>query len=238
MFDPKYVYTDPKYANMEIFILSDNRIAKYVSIGLVAILLVSTVMAASGTINVLMLPDLSDWNTEKFSGETSYELVNIDDRPAIKAVSNSSASGMVREIKVDLTKTPYLNWSWKVDSTFDGLDETKRSGDDYAARVYVVISGGIFFWRTRAISYTWASVQPKGSNSPNAYSGNVIMVAVDSGQEYAGQWVTQKRNVLEDLKTLHGIDKTHIDAVAIMTDTDNSNKSATAYYGDIYFTAD
>lgn len=218
--------------------MSDNRIVKYVSIGLVAILLVSTVMAASGTVNVLMLPDLSDWDTEKFSGETSYELVNIDDRRAIKAVSNSSASGMIREIKVDLTKTPYLNWSWRVDSTLDVLDETKKSGDDYAARVYVVISGGIFFWRTRAISYSWASVQPKGSNWPNAYSGNVIMVAVDSGQEYAGQWVTQKRNVLEDLKTLHGIDKTHIDAVAIMTDTDNSNKSATAYYGDIYFTQD
>jgi len=218
--------------------LSDNRIAKCASIGLLTILLVSTVMAASGTVNVLMLPDLSDWDTKEFSGETSYELVNIDDRPAIKAVSDGSASGMVREIKVDLTKTPYLNWSWKVDSTLGDLDETKKSGDDYVARVYVVISGGIFFWRTRAINYTWASVHAKGSSWPNAYTGNVIMVAVDSGQEHAGQWVTQKRNVLQDLKTLHGIDKTYIDAVAIMTDTDNSNRSATAYYGDIFFTED
>jgi hypothetical protein len=218
--------------------LSDKRIAKYASICLVAVLLVSTVMAASGTVNVLTLPDFSDWDTKEFSGETSYELVNIDDRPAIKAVSNSSASGMIREIRVDLTKTPYLNWSWKVGSSLGDLDETKKSGDDYAARVYVVISGGVFFWRTRAINYTWASVQPKGSSWPNAYTGNVIMVAVDSGQEYAGQWVTRKRNVLEDLKTLLGIDATNIDAVAIMTDTDNSNKSATAYYGDIYFTED
>ncbi len=218
--------------------MSENRIAKYASIGLLTILLVNTVMAENGTVNVLTLPDLGDWNAKEFSGETSYELVNIDDRPAIKAVSNSSASGMVREIKVDLTKTPYLNWSWKVDSTLGDLDETKKSGDDYVARVYVVISGGVFFWRTRAINYTWASVHPQGSSWPNAYTGNVIMVAVDSGQEYAGQWVTQKRNVLEDLKTLHGIDKTHIDAVAIMTDTDNSNRSAIAYYGDIYFTED
>jgi hypothetical protein len=218
--------------------LSENRIAKYATIGLLTILLVSSVMAENGTVDVLTLPDLGDWKAKKFSGETSYELVNIDDRLAIKAVSDSSASGMVREIKVDLTKTPYLNWSWKVDSTLGELDETKKSGDDYAARVYVVISGGMFFWRTRAINYTWASAQAKGSSWPNAYTGNVIMVAVDSGQEYAGQWVTQKRNVLQDLKTLHGIDKTHIDAVAIMTDTDNSNRSATAYYGDIYFTED
>ena len=218
--------------------MSENRIAKYATIGLLTIFLVSSVMAENGTVDVLTLPDLGDWKAKKFSGETSYELVNIDDRLAIKSVSDSSASGMVREIKVDLTKTPYINWSWKVDSTLGELDETKKSGDDYAARVYVVISGGMFFWRTRAINYTWASAQAKGSSWPNAYTGNVIMVAVDSGQEYAGQWVTQKRNVLQDLKMLHGIDKTHIDAVAIMTDTDNSNRSATAYYGDIYFTED
>ena len=218
--------------------MSEKRVAKHATIGLLTILLVSSVMAENRTIDILTLPGLDDWKAKKFSGETSYELVDIDDRTAIKAVSNSSASGMIREIKVDLTKTPYLNWSWKVDTTLGELDETKKSGDDYAARVYVVISGGIFFWRTRAINYTWASVHPKGSSWPNPYTGNVAMVAVDSGQEYAGQWVTRRRNVLQDLKMLHGIDKTHIDAVAIMTDTDNSNKSATAYYGDIYFTED
>ena len=218
--------------------MSEKRIAKYASIGLLTILLVSSVMAENRTVDVLTLPGLGDWKAKKFSGETSYELVDIDDRQAIKAVSNSSASGMIREIKVDLTKTPYLNWSWKVDSTLGELDETNKSGDDYAARVYVVISGGMFFWRTRAINYTWASAQPRGSSWPNAYTGNVVMVAVDSGQEHAGQWVTRRRNVLQDLKILHGIDKTQIHAVAIMTDTDNSNKSATAYYGDIYFTED
>ena len=218
--------------------MSEKRIAKYASIGLFTILLVSSVMAENRTVDVLTLPGLGDWKAKKFSGETSYELVDIDDRQAIKAVSNSSASGMIREIKVDLTKTPYLNWSWKVDSTLGELDETNKSGDDYAARVYVVISGGMFFWRTRAINYTWASAQPRVSSWPNAYTGNVVMVAVDSSQEHAGQWVTRRRNVLQDLKILHGIDKTQIDAVAIMTDTDNSNKSATAYYGDIYFTED
>ena len=218
--------------------MSEKRIAKYASIGLLTILLVSSVMAENRTVDVLTLPGLGDWKAKKFSGETSYELVDIDDRQAIKAVSNSSASGMIREIKVDLTKTPYLNWSWKVDSTLGELDETNKSGDDYAARVYVVISGGMFFWRTRAINYTWASAQPRGSSWPNAYTGNVVMVAVDSSQEHAGQWVTRRRNVLQDLKILHGIDKTQIHAVAIMTDTDNSNKSATAYYGDIYFTED
>lgn len=218
--------------------MSDNRIFKHVLIGLIAILFATVVVASVQTVNVLILPDISDWDRKTFSGETSYELVNIDDRRAIKAISNSSASGLVREIKVDLTKTPYLNWSWKIESTLDNVEETKKDGDDYVARVYVVISGGLFFWRTRAINYVWASKQAKGSSWPNAFTDNVVMLAVDSGAEYAGQWVTEKRNVLEDIKKLHGIDKVQIDAVAIMTDTDNSKKSATAYYGDIYFTAD
>ena len=195
-------------------------------------------MATTETVNVLLLPDMSDWETEYFSGETSYELTKIDNIQAIKAISNESASGLVRRMEVDLTKTPYLNWSWKVDSSLDGVDETKKSGDDYAARVYVVISGGFFVWKTRAISYSWASKQPKDSSWPNAFVDKATMVAVESGQELAGQWVTEKRNVLEDISKLLGIDESHIDAVAIMTDTDNSKQSATAYYGNIYFTAE
>ena len=93
------------------FVLSDNRISKHVLIGLLAILLASVVVASAQTVNVLMLPDISAWHTKSFSGETSYQLVSVDGRQAIRAVSNRSASGLVREIEVDLTKTPYLNWS-------------------------------------------------------------------------------------------------------------------------------
>jgi hypothetical protein len=217
--------------------LSGDNFYKHALTGVVGVLLTATaVVASTGAINALKLPDISHWDTEIFSGITSYELVTIDNKQAIKAISNQSASGLVRKMEVDLTKTPYLNWSWKIDSTLNNIDETKKSGDDYAARVYVVISGGLFFWRTRAISYAWASKQPKDSSWPNAFTGNAIMVAAESGPELAGQWVTEKRNLLEDIKKLHGIDKDHIDAVAIMTDTDNSKQSATAYYGDIYFT--
>lgn len=193
--------------------------------------------AETPAVEVLTLPDLSQWKPETFSGETAYEVVSIDNQPAIKASAEQSASGLVRKIKIDLTRTPYMNWSWKVDNVLKDVDETQKSGDDYAARVYVVISGGVFFWRTRAISYAWASQQPKDSIWPNAFTDRAVMVAVESGPELSGQWVTEKRNILEDIKKLLGIDKTSIDAVAIMTDTDNSKQSATAYYGNIYFTA-
>lgn len=199
---------------------------------------IPTGIAQTSTVEVLTLPDLSQWKPETFSGETRYEVISIDNQQAVKASAEQSASGLVRKIKIDLTKTPYMNWSWKVDHVLKNVDETKKSGDDYAARVYVVISGGVLFWRTRAISYAWASQQAKNSHWPNAFTDHAVMVAVESGPELSGQWVTEKRNILKDIEELLEIDRTSIDAVAIMTDTDNSQQNATAYYGNIYFSAE
>jgi len=206
---------------------------------LILLLLTATLSSASITrVDVLKLPDINAWEKQVFSGVTSYELHEIDGRQVLKAISKQSASGLVREIEVDLTETPYMNWSWKVDSILSDVEETKKSGDDYAARVYVVISDGFFFWQTRALSYVWASKQAKGSTWPNAFTGKATMVAVESGEDSVGEWVEEKRDVLDDINNLLGIDATRIDAVAIMTDTDNSRQSATAYYGDIFFTSE
>jgi len=154
------------------------------------LLLTTTLSSASvNNVDVLKLPDISAWEKKVFSGVTSYELVNVDYRHVLKAVSNQSASGLVRKIEVDLNKTPYMYWSWKVDSILNNIDETIKSGDDYAARVYVVISDDIFFWQTRALSYVWASKQSKGSRWPNAFTDKATMIAVESGEKLVGEWV-------------------------------------------------
>ena len=145
---------------------------------------------------------------------------------------------MVKKITIDLERTPFINWSWRVENILDGVDETSREGDDYAARIYVVKSGGWFFWRTRAINYVWSNHQPAGSTWPNAYTGNSTMLAVVGGGNKTGKWVTIKRNVRDDLKRYLGLDVKTIDAVALMTDTDDSGQTAKAYYGDIFFTSD
>lgn len=205
------------------------------------ILLVLTASISSASIDkvdVLLLPDISEWETQEFSDETTYELVKIDNRQVLKAISNASASGLVRKIDIDLNKTPYMNWSWKVDGILNNVVETTKEGDDYPARVYIVVSDGFFFWQTRALSYAWASKEPMGSSWPNAFTDKATMIAVQSGDKRVGEWVQEKRNILEDIKNLLGIDATSINAVAIMTDTDNSKQSASAYYGDIFFTSE
>ena len=75
-----------------------------------------------------------------------------------------------------------------------GIDERTRAGDDYAARVYVVFSGGLAFWRIRAINYVWSGNQPVGSSWPSAYANNVCMIVVQSGLKQASQWVNEQRN--------------------------------------------
>ena len=179
--------------------------------------------------------DLSGWQPKVFSGKTRYSLKNSDGRLALHAESIAAASGLYRTVNVELDKTPMLNWTWKVDNVLAGADERIRAGDDYAARVYVVFSGGPMFWRTRAINYVWSNKQPVDSIWPNAFTGNARMIAVESGTGQVGQWVSERRDVRADYQRLFGEKPGRVDAVAIMTDTDNTRAAATAWYGDIWF---
>ena len=175
---------------------------------------------------------LSGWESKSFKGKTSYRISN----GALCAEADNAASGLYREINVDLEKTPVLEWWWKVDP--EGIrhrDEKRKEGDDYPARVYVIFSGGLAFWRTRAVNYVWSSVQPKGSHWPNAFTENARMIAAESGAERAGDWIRERRNVREDFSRLFGKEPGDVDAVAIMTDTDNAGGRAAACYRDLRF---
>ena len=179
--------------------------------------------------------DLSTWTPQPFKGKTDYRLVDIGDRRVLKATSDGSASGLSKRVHIDLTCTPILGWSWRVEGVFQGIDERSKGGDDYAARLYVIVSGGLLFWRTRSLNYVWSSYQPLSSAWPNPYTAKVMMVAVASGSDSGGKWVAEKRDVRADFRRYFGQDVTAIDGVAVMTDTDDTSRHAVAYYGDIYF---
>ncbi|MEW5755533.1 MAG: DUF3047 domain-containing protein [Pseudomonadota bacterium] len=179
---------------------------------------------------------LDDWEEKSFRGNTTYILRTDSTMQVLEARSAASASGLYRKIRIDLAQTPYLNWSWKIGNTLDGVNERSKQGDDYPARIYVVVSGGILFWKTQALNYVWSSTQMPGTDWPNAYTDHARMVAVRGREDEPGSWRTEKRNVREDFKRYFGEDIRYIDAVALMSDTDNSGQAVTAYYGDIYFT--
>lgn len=182
---------------------------------------------------------LTGWKTEEFKGQTQYQITNIEGIQALKADSNAAASGLFCEQRIDLQKTPIMNWRWRVENRLANVNEQTKTGDDFAARVYVVVSGGLIFWNTKAINYVWASTSPKDKTWPNPFAGDhVMMVAMRSSSDKIGTWYTEKRNIRADFKKLMGVDVPYIDAVAIMTDTDNAKGKASSCYGDIYFTAE
>ncbi len=189
----------------------------------------------------LLGPDqagFADWREKEFVDHTEYEQVSLDGEQVLKARSQGAASGLFREIEVDLNKTPILTWRWRVDAGPDKLDEESKSGDDFAARLYVVVSDGWFFWQTRTLNYVWSSREVGERSWPNPYApDNAFMLPLRNGRTEKGQWVTEQRNVQADLKRYLGKHYDNIEAVAIMTDMDDSGSTATAYYGDIYFSA-
>jgi hypothetical protein len=193
-------------------------------------------VAMTLTIGNFSTGDLGDWTAQSFQGTTHYRLVAQDGRQVLEAESNGTASGLVRKLRVDLEKTPYLNWSWRVDDVLSGIDERTKAGDDYPARVYVIVSGGIAFWRTRTLIYVWSSRQLAGSTWENAFTANAQVMALQSGK--GAGWVSERRDVRADFKQCFHDDIGSIDAVAIMTDTDNSNQKAVAWYGDIFFSSE
>jgi len=223
--------------------MSNVRNVSYITLICGFLLSCSSVFAESEKLYIGLFSQgkLDGWQEKEFDGSTQYKIVDApgvnSDTKVLMAQSNDTASGLFKEQRIDLQKTPYLNWSWKSDSSYSGLNEKEKKGDDYIARIYVVIDGGMFFWKTKALNYVWSSSTAKNDVWPNPYTGNATMFSVESGKQNLGKWVSYKRNVLEDLKEIVGKEVRYIDAIAVMTDSDSSAQQATTYYGDIYFSA-
>lgn len=183
---------------------------------------------------------MAGWEQKGFKGETVYSFVYDPEKKStvLQAVSQAAASGRFRRTKIDLTKTPFLNWSWKISAALSGIDETVKAGDDFSARVYIVVERGIMGLSSLSVNYVWASQHPSGSAWPSPFTGHVRLLAVDSGSKGLNAWVTHKRDVRADLREQFGEDILSIDAVALMTDTDNSGGHARASYGDIWFSSE
>lgn len=181
---------------------------------------------------------LNHWETKVFKGNTRYRLVDLDGVSVLQADSQRGASGLFRKIRIDLDRTPYLHWSWRVDRTLGNLNERTKAGDDYPARIYVVVSGGLLFWKTQALNYVWSNNQIAGAEWLNAFTANARMIAQRGKNDTPGVWLHERRDVRSDVRRLLGPGVRYLDAVALMTDTDNSGGEARAYYANIYFSSE
>ncbi|MGR5065117.1 DUF3047 domain-containing protein [Photobacterium sp. DNB22_13_2] len=190
---------------------------------------------------------LSTWKVKHFQGRTQYVQIRLDGQRVLKASSNNSATIITKRIRIDLEETPYLNWSWRVENQLNGINETTKDGDDYAARIYLATGTNMLSSSSRAINYVWSSNQPRFSRWSNAFAGEKVqMMAIRGVADGVSQWQNEKRNVYQDFINMFG-DKgseqknrkayRYLTGIAIMTDTDNSGQAVTAFYGDIFFSS-
>ena len=186
-------------------------------------------------------PELSKLEVRKVRGadsKTAYSVGTNENGNFLKAVADNAASGLGKEIKINLNKTPFINITWKVEKDLPNIKENTKKGHDFAARVFAIKKTGATPLSNRAINYVFSSNNKVGENSPSPYTKKSIDNVLATTQENLNEWVTVKANVKEDFKRFHNLDVDQLDGLAIMSDTDNSKMKAITYYQNIYFSAD
>ena len=182
--------------------------------------------------------ELSELEVRKVRGadnKTIYTVGSDENGSFFKAVADNAASGLGKEVKIDLNKTPFINITWKIEKDLSGIKENTKKGHDFAARVFAVKKTGATPLSNRAINYVFSSNNEIGFNSPSPYTKKSIDNVLASTINNLNEWITVKSNVKEDFKRFHDLDVNELDGLAIMSDTDNSKMRAVAYYQNIYF---
>jgi len=189
---------------------------------------------------------------KNIAAKTRYSIVRDGEHYVLKAESHAAASGLIRPLDLDPKVYQVMSWRWKVENILVKGDARRKEGDDYAARIYVAFQydpeTATLWEKTRygtykllygeyppkaVLNYIWANRLPEGAAIDNAFTDRAKMIAVQSGPQEIGRWLSEERNLVEDYRRLFGQEPPRIAGVALMTDTDNTGESAVAYYDDI-----
>ena len=191
---------------------------------------------------------------DKKTKPTTYRLATVAGVAAVEARANDSMALLARPLSVDLAATPILCWRWLVDAPVARGDMTKKSGDDYAARLYVAfdmpdsaMSAGTRFKLgiarrlfggnvpDAALNYVWDNRSPVGTRRKSAYTDRAELIVAETGTARAGTWVTERVDVAADFATAFGNRRGTPIQIAVASDTDNTGSIARAAFADLRF---
>ena len=206
------------------------------------LILLGTHFSLANEVNIFSFTEaeLSELKVRKVRGadnKTVYKVGTNENGNYLKSIADNAASGLGKEIKIDLKKTPFINITWKVEKDLPGIKENTKKGHDYAARVFVIKKTGATPLSNKAVNYVFSSNNEVGSSWPSPYTKKSIDQVLASTKNNLNEWVTVKTNVKDDFKKFHNIDINELDGLAIMSDTDNSKMKSIAYFQNIYFSA-
>ena len=211
---------------------------KFIKIIVIYFLLVTSVTAEELMVFNFTEEELNSLDVRKVRGadaKTVYSIGNNEKGNYLKAVAENAASGVGKEIKINLDKTPFINITWKIEKDLKGIKENTKKGHDFAARVFVIKKTGATPLSNRAINYVFSSNSNVGETWPSPYTKKSIDRVLASTKSNLNEWVTVKANVKEDFKKFHDLEVKELSGIAIMVDTDNSKLTAVSYYQNIFF---
>lgn len=194
--------------------------------------------------------------------QTRYSLARIDGRVAVKAEADNSYANVLHPLRADITTTPVLRFSWRVDRFPSDSDLSTKGGDDLAAKVCVLfdlplerlaLSDRMAIRLARSafdpqlpaatLCYVWDRTLARGTWVSNAYTDRVRMLVLRSaaGGEQ-GKWLEERRDLRADFARAFGKEASgglpSTLAIAFATDADNTGSQALAYFGDISLAAE
>ena len=214
---------------------------KFFYIFITSLIFLNSALAENINIFKFTEQELSELDVRKVRGadnKTVYTVGSNENGNFLKAVADNAASGLGKEVKIDLNKTPFINITWKIEKDLQGINENSKKGHDFAARVFAVKKTGATPLSNRAINYVFSSNSAVGQNWPSPYTKKSIDNVLATTKDNLNVWVTVKANVKEDFKKFHDLDVNELDGLAIMADTDNSKMKSISYFQNIYFSAD
>ena len=214
---------------------------KFFYIFITSLIFLNSAVAENTNIFKFTEQELSELDVRKVRGadnKTVYTVGSNENGNYLKAVADNAASGLGKEVKIDLNKTPFINITWKIEKDLQGINENSKKGHDFAARVFAVKKTGATPLSNRAINYVFSSNSAVGQSWPSPYTKKSIDNVLATTKDNLNVWVTVKANVKEDFKKFHDLDVNELDGLAIMADTDNSKMKSISYFQNIYFSAD
>ena len=176
-------------------------------------------------------------------------LVELDGQQVLQIKANAAAGGLVHPLSLPGDKAWQLSWQWRTEHKLDKARFATREGDDYAARVYVLLDYPLdslsFVDRQKlrlartffdpdlpaaTLSYVWDNREAPGRHARSAYTETVEMLVLRGPEAPQGEWLEESRDLRADATAAFGSAPRKILGVVFAADSDNTGESVTSYF--------
>ena len=194
------------------------------------------------------------WQHQQFPGKrpNDYRYTRLDGRDAMLVRADASVSLLRQMVRVEPADLGRLNFSWKVPALLPAADLRDRDLSDSPVRIVLAFEGDRSKFSARdamlselahaltgepmpyaTLMYVWCNYAAPGTVLHNNRTSRIRKLVMESGPGNLGQWQDYARDVRADFERAYGEAPGALVSIGIMTDTDNTRSSSTAWYGPV-----